>query len=87
MSLVLRRAQGHRPGDRNPEEFDMPDEDFDVLDDGRTVGRIYRTSAASEIWWWESFVPTRRKSYGDAPTRAQAMAAFKAEYERWQREG
>jgi hypothetical protein len=32
-SLNLRRAQGHRPGDWNPE-------DFDVLDDGRNVGRI-----------------------------------------------
>ena len=40
MTLVLRRAQ---PGDWNPD-------DFDVLDDGREVGRIYRINAASEIW-------------------------------------
>jgi len=26
---------------------------------------------------------TGRKSYGDADTRAQAMAAFRAEYECW----
>ena len=52
-------------------------------DDGRTVGRIYRISAASGIWWWESFMLIRRKSYGDAPTRAQAIAAFRAAYERW----
>ena len=28
---------------------------------------------------------TRRKSYGDADTREEAMAAFRAEYERRQR--
>jgi hypothetical protein len=77
MPLLLRRAQGHRPGDWNPD-------DFDVLDDGREVGRIYRINAATEIWWWGvSFQLTGRKSYGDAPTREQAMAAFRAEYERW----
>jgi hypothetical protein len=40
-------AQGHRPGDWNPDDFDVVDEGFDVPDDGRTVGRIYRISAAS----------------------------------------
>jgi len=58
MALVLRRAQGHRPGDWNSD-------DFDVLDDGREVGRIYGINAATEIWWWGvSFMLTRRKSYG-----------------------
>jgi hypothetical protein len=78
--LVLRRAQGHRPGDWNAD-------DFDVLDDGREVGRIYRINAAFEIWWWGvSFQLTGCKSYGDAPTRDAAMAAFQAEYERWRAE-
>jgi hypothetical protein len=27
---------------------------------------------------------TYRKSYGNAPTREEAMATFKAEYEQWQ---
>ena len=80
MPLLLRRAQGHRRGDWNPH-------DFDVLDDGREVGRIYRINAATEIWWWGvSFQLTGRKSYGDAPTRDAAMAAFRAEYERWRAE-
>ena len=77
MPLVLRRAQDHRPGDWNAD-------DFDVLDDGREVGRIYRINAATEIWWWGvSFQLTGRKSYGRVDTREEAMAAFKAEYERW----
>jgi hypothetical protein len=55
-----------------------------VLYDGRKVGRIYWFNAATEIWWWGvPFVLTGRNSYGDAPTREQAMAAFKAEYEHW----
>jgi hypothetical protein len=81
MPLVLRRAQGHRPGD------DRGPHDYDVLDDGREVGRIYRINAATEIWWWGvSFQLTGRKSCGRAPTRDDAMAAFKAEYERWRAE-
>jgi hypothetical protein len=40
-------AQGHRRGDWNPDDFNVLDEGFDVLDDGRTVGRTYRISAAS----------------------------------------
>ena len=83
MTLVLCR---HSPGDWNPEDFDVLDEDFDGLDDGCTVGRSYRISAVSGIWWWESFMLTRRKSYGDASTRAQAMAAFRAEYASWRAE-
>jgi hypothetical protein len=30
---------------------------------------------------------TGRMFYGTAPTREDAMAAFRAEYEKWQREG
>jgi hypothetical protein len=78
--LALRRTQGHPSGDGNPD-------DFDVLDDWREVGRIYRINAATEIWRWDvSFTLTGRKSYGDAPTRDAAMAAFRAEYERWRAE-
>jgi hypothetical protein len=55
-----------------------------VLDDGREVGRIYRVNAATEIWWWGvSFQLTGRKSYGRVDMREEAMAAFRAEYERW----
>lgn len=66
MTLVLRRAQEHRPGDRGPH-------DYDVLAGGREVGRIYRINAATEIWSGGiSFMLTGRKSYGDAPTRDDA---------------
>jgi hypothetical protein len=83
MPLVLRRAQGHRPLDWYPH-------DYDVLDDGHEVGRIYRINATTEIWCWRvSFRLTGCRtnssygSYGDAPTRDVAMAAFRAEYKRW----
>ena len=80
MSLVLRRAQEHRPGDWIPD-------DFDVLDDGREVGRVYRINAATQIWCWSvAFQLTGRKSDGHASTREQAMEAFRAEYERWRAE-
>jgi hypothetical protein len=76
--LILRRAQGHRPGDWGLD-------DYDVFDGERDVGRIYRVNAATELWWWGvSFMLTGRKSYGTADTRDEAMAAFKAEYERCQ---
>jgi hypothetical protein len=77
MTLVPRRAQGHRPGDWGPR-------DYDVLDDGRTVERIYKFNAATEIWRWGISLPLNScEIYGDAPTREDAMAAFRAEYERW----
>ena len=80
MTLVLRRAQD-LPGDLGPHDY------YDVLDDGREVGRIYRMNAVMEIWWWEVWSElTGRKNYGDAPTRDAAMAAFRAEYERWLKE-
>jgi hypothetical protein len=56
-------------------------------DSERDVGRIYRINAATESWWWGvSFMLTRRKNYGTAETREEAMSAFREEYERWQRE-
>src|SRR5215469_10018864 len=77
LTLVLRRATGHRPGDRGPH-------DYDVLAGGREVGRIYRINAATEIWSGGiSFMLTGRKSYGDAPTRDDALVAFRAAYVRW----
>jgi hypothetical protein len=73
MTLVLRRAQGPRPGGWDAH-------DYGVLDDGREVGRIYRINAAPEIWWWGmSFMLTGRK-------RHDATAVFQAEHERWMKE-
>ena len=73
MPLALRRAQGHCPDDWNPHDYDM-------LDDGHEVGGIYRINPVTEIWSWRvSFQLTGCRSYGsygDAPTRDVAMAAF-----------
>jgi hypothetical protein len=81
VTLILRGAQGRRPGTWGPD-------DYDVFDGNREVGRIRRMDAATELWWWGvSFMITRRKSYGTAGSREEAMAAFKAEYEKWPEEG
>jgi hypothetical protein len=67
----------------------VEDEDYDVFDGERDVGRIYLVDAhgGTESWFWGvSFEVTRRKSYGYALSLDEAKAAFRAEYERWQRE-
>jgi hypothetical protein len=52
--------------------------DYDVFDGGREVGRIYRFNAASEAWWWGvCFTLTGRRTYGTADTLDDAMAAFR----------
>jgi hypothetical protein len=78
VTLVLRRAQGDHPDHRSAYDY------YDVLDDGREVGRIYRINPATEIWWWDAwFQSTDRKGYGDADTRERALAAFRAVCEPW----
>ena len=81
MSLILRRASVSRPGGSWSEH------DFDVFDGYRVVGRIYRvTDHLDSPWFWGvSFQLTGRKSYGRASSLEEAKAAFKAEYEAWQR--
>ena len=79
MTLVLRRANASRPSGS------WQDEDYDVFDGERDVGRIFRQ--VSGAWWWGvGFQLTGRKAYGTADTREEAMAAFRAGYERLQRE-
>jgi hypothetical protein len=78
--LTLRPAQGHRRGDWGPD-------DYDVLDGERDVGASIASTRPHEVWWWGvDFMLTYRKSYGNAPTREEAMATFKAEYEQWLQE-
>jgi hypothetical protein len=51
--------------------------------------RVYQVDAYAghENWFWGvSFQLTGRKSYRHVTTLEEAKAAFKAEYERWQRE-
>ena len=79
--LVLRRANVSR------KSSGWQDEDYDVFDGERCVGRVYQVNdrPGRESWFWGvSFQLTGRKSYGYAPSLDEAKAAFKAEYERWQ---
>src|SRR5260370_5872506 len=56
MPLVLRRANVSRPGGSWSED------DFDVFDGDRSVGRVYcvDAQAGNETWFWG----VSRKSYG-----------------------
>jgi hypothetical protein len=80
MPLVLRRGHASRISGS------WQDEDYDVFDGDRDVGRIYLVHAAdrAETWYWGvSFQITKRKSYGYESTLAEASAAFRVEYEGW----
>jgi hypothetical protein len=77
MQLVLRRANVSRISGR------WQDEDYDVFDGDRDIGRIYLVNSCGgrEIWFWGvSFQLTWRKSYGRADSLEAATAAFRAEY-------
>ncbi len=78
--LTLKRASKHRPsGSWDPD-------DYDVVDGDRVIGRIMRTqqTPAGEPWFWSITVraPQRAGDRGYAASREQAMAAFKAAWER-----
>lgn len=77
--LTLKRASKHRSG--RP----WSDDDYDVFDGERHVGRIVWTHAASREtpWFWTitARVPQYPHDRGYAVSRAQAMVAFKAVWE------
>ena len=82
-SLTLKRAKLSRSSGQ------WQDEDYDVLADGKVVGRIYEDASAStppELrWFWSvtAIVPaTRGKTNGTAATREEAMARFRAAWEK-----
>lgn len=79
--LTLLRASKHRPG--GPWSPD----DFDVVDDEGHVGQIMWTAASftagrERPWFWSITckVPNEPADRGNAASREEAMAAFKA---RW----
>jgi hypothetical protein len=78
MQLTLRRAGASRISGHRDED------DYDVLDGERGVGRIYRVNANEELWFWGvAFGLTHRKCYGYALSLDEAKAAFQAEYLEW----
>jgi hypothetical protein len=81
--LVLKRGKFSRSSGQ------WPDEDYDVLADGKVVGRIYEDASAStppELrWFWSvtEIVPaTPGVTNGHAATLEEAMAKFRAAWEK-----
>jgi hypothetical protein len=77
--LFLKRGRTSRPSGQ------WQHEDYDVLADGKVVGRIYEDASASTPpdmrWFWSvtEIVPaTPGVTNGTAATREEAMAKFRA---------
>lgn len=78
--LTLKRASKHRPSG----EWD--DDDYDVCEGDRVIGHIMRViqAPAKQPWFWTIIVrvPQGPSDRGYAVSREQAMASFKAAWER-----
>jgi hypothetical protein len=73
--LILKRAWASRPSGQ------WNDEDYDVLEDGAVVGRIFQvhTAPVGMPWMWTlafGHEEDRKPTHGYAATREAAMAAF-----------
>jgi hypothetical protein len=72
MSRLMKRGNFSRPSGQ------WKDEDYDVLADGKVVGRIYHDASAStppELrWFWSitAIVPASSATHGHAPTLDEA---------------
>jgi hypothetical protein len=79
-TLLLRRGKS-----RN--FFKWKDEDFDVFDGRRRVGRIFLVERfdSHERWFWGvRFAVTGCRSFGErAVSLEDAKAQFEAEYQKW----
>jgi hypothetical protein len=84
MSLTLKRASASRPDGQWTNEHD-----FDVLADGKVVGRLYEDPHLSTPpdmrWFWSVTVivpATPGVTNGTAATREEGMARFRAAWEK-----
>ena len=79
--LTLKRASASRPSG------EWSDDDYDVLADGKVVGRIFN-AAASPVgtpWMWTlifGYHEDRSPTHGYEATREAAMAAFAKSWRR-----
>jgi hypothetical protein len=81
VSLILKRASASRPSG------EWPDDDYDVLENGVVVGRIFFLDAVgpqAHPWMWASGHngDIRRAAHGYEPTREAAMAVFAKSWRR-----
>jgi hypothetical protein len=77
--LTLKRANTSRPSGQ------WQHEDYDVLADGRVVGRIYEDDplALPDLhWFWSVMGTPATPVNGTAATREQAMAKFRWAWEK-----
>jgi hypothetical protein len=58
-------------------------DDYDVMHDGETVGRMYRMNADREFWRWmiRLWAPPPGANGGISATLDEAMAAFRAKWD------
>jgi hypothetical protein len=82
MTLILKRGKLSRSSGS------WSDEDYDVLADGKVIGRIYEPAGSRfdppELrWFWSVMVTpaTPGVTNGTAATRVEAMAKFRAGWE------
>jgi len=76
--LILKHASASRSSG------EWGEDDYDVLADGKVVGRIFKAAASPEgkPWMWTVLLSHHEDRTGYEPTREAAMAAFAKSWRR-----